>query len=65
MIERVESGALYFAGFLSCVENIGPVKVDQKASALAQVGWRVTLTLTLARLRGTWKIVEVGNVYPG
>jgi hypothetical protein len=39
------------------------VKVDQKASALARVGWRVTLTL--ARLRGTWKIVEVGNVYPG
>jgi hypothetical protein len=39
------------------------VKVDQKAAALAEVGWRVTLVL--ARLQGTWKIVEVGNVYPG
>jgi len=63
VIDRVELGALYFAGFLTSVDTVGPVKVDQKASALAQVGWRVTLTL--ARLRGAWTIVEVGNVYPG
>jgi len=63
VVTRVEGNDLYFTGLLAAVDSIGPVKVDQKAAALAQVGWRVTLTL--ARLRGTWKIVEVGNVYPG
>jgi hypothetical protein len=63
VITRVEDSSLHFTGLLTAADSIGPVKVDQKASALAQVGWRVTLVL--ARLRGTWKIVEVGNVYPG
>ena len=63
VITRVEDSSLHFTGLLTAADSVGPVKVDQKAAALAQVGWRVTLAL--ARLRGTWKIVEVGSVYPG
>lgn len=63
VITQVDDGSLHFTGLLTAADSIGPVKVDQKAAALAKVGWRVTLTL--ARLRGRWEIVEVGNVYPG
>jgi hypothetical protein len=62
VIEEVEPGALHFGEGLFTAERIGPVKVSPKASGLAKVGWRVTLTL--ARSRGTWKILEVGSVYP-
>lgn len=55
MIERIESGALFFAG------AVGPLAVSEKASALAEVGWGVNITL--ARLKGAWRVVEVGNVY--
>ncbi len=53
-IERVEPGALWFEG------GVGPLKVPKQASALAQEGW--TVTVVLARLRGLWHLVEVGNV---
>jgi len=56
MIDRVEPGALYFAG------GIGPVAVPEKACTLAEVGWGVNISLV--RLDGTWRVVEVGNVYP-
>jgi hypothetical protein len=55
-IERVEPGALWFEG------GIGPVHVSKKASALAEVGWSVNVVL--AQLRGEWRIVELGFVYP-
>jgi hypothetical protein len=55
-IERVEPGALWFEG------GIGPVSVSRKASDLAEVGWGVNVVL--ARLRGQWRIVELGFVYP-
>jgi hypothetical protein len=55
-IERVEPGALWFEG------GIGPVRVSKKASDLAEVGWSVNIVL--ARLRGEWRIVELGFVYP-
>ena len=38
----------------------GPVRVTRQASDLAKPGWDVTLI----RHRGTWKVLEVGNVYP-
>jgi len=56
VIERVEPGKLYFSG------GIGPLEVSTRASELAQVGWGVNATL--ARLNKTWRVVEVGNVYP-
>jgi hypothetical protein len=55
-IERVEPGKLYFVGI------DGPVRVSGRACDLAQPGWDVTITLI--RQRGTWKVLEVGNVYP-
>jgi hypothetical protein len=55
-IERVEPGALWFEG------GIGPVRVSKKASDLAEVGWSVNVVL--AQLRGEWRIVELGFVYP-
>ena len=44
VIDRIELGSLYFAG------GIGPVAVSEKASALAEVGWGVNITLE--RLEG-------------
>lgn len=55
-IDRVEPGALWFDG------GVGPVKVPKRASDLARPGWAVTITL--AKLGGGWRIIEVGNVYP-
>jgi hypothetical protein len=55
-IERVEPGKLYFTGV------DGPLRVPREASDLAKPGWDVTITLI--RQRGTWKVLEVGNVYP-
>lgn len=57
MIDRVEQGALYFEGV------VGPVAVSEKACTLAEAGWGVDISL--ARLGGSWQVVEVGNVYPG
>jgi hypothetical protein len=54
-IERVEPGALWFDG------GVGPVKVPRRASDLARAGWAVTITL--AKVQGEWRILEVGNVY--
>jgi hypothetical protein len=55
-IERVEPGVLWFEG------GIGPVRVSKEASDLAEVGWG--LNIVLAQLRGEWRIVELGFVYP-
>ena len=54
-ITRVEKGQLWFG-------DVGPVEVPTAASDLAEVGWHVTITL--ARLKGAWRLVEVGGVYP-
>jgi hypothetical protein len=56
VIERVEPGVLWFEG------GVGPLEVPAQASALAQVGWSVTVVL--ARVQGVWHLLEVGNVYP-
>ena len=55
-IEKVEPGALWFDG------GIGPVPVPKAASNIAQAGWSVNISL--ARSGTTWRILEVGNVYP-
>lgn len=56
-IECVQPGALFFEN------GAGPVAVSKRVSALAQVGWSVTVVL--ARVDEDWRIIEVGNVYPG
>jgi hypothetical protein len=55
-IERVEPGKLFFTGV------VGPLRVSREASDLAEPGWDVTVILL--RQRGSWKVLEVGNVYP-
>lgn len=55
-IARVEPGELWFE------DGIGPVRVSKEGSDLAEVGWGVNIVL--AQLRGEWRIVELGFVYP-
>jgi len=55
-ISRVEPGQLWFE------DDIGPVKVPRAGTDLARPGWSVSLAL--GRVRGQWRIVQVGNVYP-
>jgi len=38
------------------------VPVSKEASELAEVGWGVNIAL--AQVRGRWRIVELGFVYP-
>lgn len=54
-ITRVEDGRLWFG-------EVGPVAVPKQASDLAEVGWDVNVVL--ARVGGSWRVVEVGGVYP-
>lgn len=54
-ITRVEDARLWF-------DQLGPVEVPAAASDLAEVGWEVSVVL--ARVAGTWRLVEVGTVYP-
>jgi hypothetical protein len=55
-ISRVEPERVWFE------DDIGPVKVPKAASDLAHAGW--TVSLALGRVRGQWRIVQVGGVYP-
>ena len=55
-IERVEPGVLWFGG------GIGPVKVPKLAGDLARPGWAITLTL--AKIAGEWRILEVRQRLP-
>jgi hypothetical protein len=55
-IDRVEPERLWFEG------DIGPLRVPKAISDLAEAGWSVNIVL--ARTRGTWQLIEVGNVYP-
>ena len=61
-IARVEPGRLWFQG--TGGEPIGPVAVPRRGSDLACVGWSVS-ALVLGRTRRGWRILEIGNVYPG
>ena len=42
--------------------KIGPIPVPKEATDLLQEGWDISCAL--GRIRGTWQIVEVANVYP-
>jgi hypothetical protein len=55
-ISRVEPGRLWFDG------EIGPVKVPKVVTDLAPTGWMVSLALS--RVKGQWRVLQVGTVYP-
>jgi len=56
-ISRIEPGELWFD------DDLGPVRVPKAASDLAEIGWSVNGVL--ARTPEGWRLLEVGNVYPG
>jgi hypothetical protein len=56
IIDHVEPGELYFT------DVSDPLPVPQKASNLAAPGW--AMTATLVRVNGTWRLAEIGSVYP-
>jgi hypothetical protein len=43
--------------------SCGPIPVPAAVTNLLRRGWDISCSL--ARVRGTWRIVEVANVYPG
>jgi hypothetical protein len=55
-ISDVEPGRIWFEG------DVGPIVVPRKASDLARPGW--SAFVTAARTDGTWRLLEVGFVYP-
>lgn len=62
VITRIEPGRVWVTSETG--EQIGPIRVGEEASRLAQLGWEVS-ALHVARLpRRGWAIFEVGNVYP-
>jgi hypothetical protein len=57
IISRVEPGRLWFD------DEIGPVTVPRAVTDLAHPGWMVSLAL--GRVKGQWRLLQVGTVYPG
>ena len=55
-ISDVEPGRIWFEG------GIGPITVPRPVSDLARPGWSVSITA--ARTANTWRLLEVGFVYP-
>jgi hypothetical protein len=55
-ISDVQPGRIWFEG------DIGPIAVPRQASDLARPGWSVSVTA--ARTKDSWHLLEVGFVYP-
>jgi hypothetical protein len=63
VIARIEPGKLWFGVHEAGNEQmIGPVPVPKRATDVLREGWEISCAL--GRVRGQWRIVEVGNVYP-
>jgi hypothetical protein len=60
-ISRVERGKLWF-DHPDGIE-VGPLRVPERASKIAVVGWEVSAT-HFVRTRKGWHLIEMGNVYP-
>ena len=62
-IAKVEPGRLWLEGFdRGKMRSYGPIPVPAAATQLLRKGWDVSCAL--GRVDGTWRIVEVANVYP-
>ena len=55
-ISDVEPGKIWFE------RGVGPIAVPRKVSNLARPGW--SAFVTAARIRGSWRLLGVGAVYP-
>ncbi len=60
-IKKVEPGMIVFDGFLDGEEDIR-ISLPNSVTGKAKAGWSVTMEI--ARNKGTWRILGVGNVYP-
>ena len=62
-IAKVEAGKLWLDIFEEAeTRSYGPIPVPAAATKLLRKGWDISCSL--GRVRGTWRIVEVANVYP-
>ena len=62
-IAKVEAGKLWLDIFEGAkLHSYGPIPVPAAATKLLRAGWDISCSL--GRMRGTWRIVEVANVYP-
>ena len=62
-IAKVEAGKLWLKGFdRGKTRSYGPIPVPAAATKLIRKGWDVSCAL--GHMDGTWRIVEVANVYP-
>jgi hypothetical protein len=62
-VARIEPGKLWIEILAGGREQIlGPIPVPDKATALLRAGWDISCSL--GRIRGGWRIIEMGNVYP-
>lgn len=60
---RVEPGRLWLEVWQGAKSRpLGPIPVPRPATELLREGWEVSCSL--ARVRGTWHMFEVANVYP-
>ena len=63
-IGRVEPGRLWLEFWEGGKRrSYGPIPIPKSATKSLQEGWDISCSL--GRVRGTWRIVEVANVYPG
>ena len=60
-IGKVEPGRIHLEALLEGEDDI-VLTLPKSVAVKARAGWSVTLEL--ARLRGKWRILGVGNVYP-
>jgi hypothetical protein len=62
-ISRLEPGKLWFGETYPVRSGkLGPVMVPEAATALLAEGWDISCSF--ARVKGEWRMVEFGNVYP-
>ena len=60
-IKKVELARIVFDGLLDGDEGIG-ISLPKSVTGKAKAGWSVTMEV--ARIKGKWRILGVGNVYP-
>lgn len=59
-IDKVEPGKLWLK--VDGAKIIGPVSVPKEATELLRENWDISCALV--RIKGKWRMVEVGNIYP-
>ena len=60
-IKKVGPGMIVFDGFLDGEEDI-VISLPKSVTSKAKAGWSVTMEI--ARIKGKWRILGIGNVYP-